>query len=272
MVPMNTLHALVMRCCFRCDHIMHGERGHSINDCPFPPSVQEQAGLDRSIWDTRLDGAGPSGKDAFLAKQAVRQQGKVLGATYVTTASSRPYTCPGVPRPVHVLSRFGPGLHAISVPDTSRESLTTIADLASSMRTQTKSMSAMQLQMDDMLRTIRPQQLLAMSVPKPLVSAAKVAQIFDDAPEGYVRGGVALDNETELSFSPSDWERLIRPLNSSGGLQGVLAQQAAWTRDPWFCWCVPPTTIFMGVHMWMDVRRCGFIRLLLLKCRGWETG
>ena len=125
--------------------------------------------------------------------------------------SSQPYTRPGVPRPVHVLSRFWPRLHAISVPDTSRESLTTIADLASSMRTQTESMLAMQLQMDDMLRTIRPQQLLTMSIPKPSVSVAKVAQIFDDTPVGYVRGGVALDNETELFFSPSDWERLITP-------------------------------------------------------------
>ena len=42
------------------------------------------------------------------------------------------------------------------------------------------------------------------SVPKPSVSAAKMAQIFDDAPVGYVRGGVALDNETEVFFSPSD--------------------------------------------------------------------
>jgi len=157
---------------------MHSEGGHGINDCPFPPSAQEQAGLDRSVWDTRWDCARPSGKDAFLAKQAARQQGTAPGATYVTTDSSRPYTLPGVPRPVHVVSRFGPGLHAISVSDTSRESLTTIADLASSMRSQTESMSAMQLQMDDMLRTIRLQQLLTMSVPKPLVSAAKVAQIF----------------------------------------------------------------------------------------------
>ena len=53
----------------------------------------------------------------------------------------------------------------------------------------------MQLQMDDMV----PQQLLAMSVPKHSVSAAKVAQIFDDAPVGCVRGGVALDNETRSS-------------------------------------------------------------------------
>ena len=64
-------------------------------------------------------------------------------------------------------------------------------------------MSAMQLQMDDMLRTIRPQQLLTMSVPKPSVSAAKVAQIFDDALVGYVRGGVALDNETTRLNSSS---------------------------------------------------------------------
>jgi len=189
MVPMNTLHALVMRCCFRCDHPMHGEGGHGITNCKHAPSVEEQAGLDRSVWGTRWGGAGPSGKDAFLAKQLARQQGTALGATYVTTASSQPYTCPGVPRPVHVLSRFGPGLHAISVPDTSRELLTTVADLASSMRTQTKSMSAMQLQMDDILHTICPQQLLTMSVPKPSVSAAKVAQIFDEALVGHVRGG-----------------------------------------------------------------------------------
>jgi len=92
--------------------------------------------------------------------------------------------------------------------------MTTIADLASSMRTQTESMSAMQLQMDYMLRTIHPQQLLTMSVPKPSVSVAKVAQIFDDAPVGYVREDVVLDNETELFFSLSDWERLIMPLDS----------------------------------------------------------
>jgi len=77
------------------------------------------------------------------------------------------------------------------------------------MRTETESMSAVQLQMDDMLRTIRPQQLLTMSVPKSSVSAAKVAQIFDDAPVGDVRGGVALDNETEFFFSPSDTGRLL---------------------------------------------------------------
>jgi hypothetical protein len=250
MVPMNTLHALVMRCCFRCDHTMHGEGGHGINDCPFLPSVQEQAGLDRSIWDTRWDGAGPSGKDAFLAKQAARQQGTVPGATYVTTASSRPYTRPGVPRPLHVLSRFGPGLHAISVQDTSRESLTTIADLASSMRTQTESMSAMQLQMDQILCTIRPQQLLTMSVPKPSVSAAKVAQIFDDVPVGYVRGGVALDNETELFFSPSDWERLITPLEqlgrSSGGTGAVGGVD---TRPMVLLACAPDDYIHGGIYV-----------------------
>jgi len=135
---------------------MHGEGGHGINDCKHAPSVQEQAGLDHSTWDTRWGGAGPSGKDAFLAKQFARQHGTALGATYVTTASFQPYTHPGVLHPVHVLSSFGPGLHAISVPDTSRESLTTIADFTSLMRTQTKLMSAMQLQIDDMLRTIRP--------------------------------------------------------------------------------------------------------------------
>jgi len=60
------------------------------------------------------------------------------------------------------------------------------------MRTQTESIAAMQLQMDAMLRTIQPPQLLTMSVPTPPVSAAKVAQIVDEAPVGYVRGGVAL--------------------------------------------------------------------------------
>ena len=85
---------------------MHGEGGHGINDCPFAPSVQELAGLDRSVWDTRWNGAGPSGKEAFLARQAARQQGTAPGATYVTTTSSRPYTRPGVPCPVHVVSHF----------------------------------------------------------------------------------------------------------------------------------------------------------------------
>ena len=48
------------------------------------------------------------------------------------------------------------------------------------MRTQTesKSMSVMHLQIDDMLRTFRPQQLLTMSVPKPSVSATKVAHVL----------------------------------------------------------------------------------------------
>jgi len=141
MVPMSTLNSLVLRCCFRCDHSMHGEGGRGITDCKHAPSVQEQAGLDRSVWGTRWGGAGPSGKDAFLAKQLAGQQGTAPGATYVTSASSQPYTRAGVPRPVHVLSSFGPGLHAISVPDTSRESLTKISDLASSMHTQTDSTS-----------------------------------------------------------------------------------------------------------------------------------
>jgi len=68
MVPMNTLHALVLRCCFRYNHPMHGEGGHGIN----APSVEEEAGLDRSVWGTRWGGAGTCGKDAFLAKQLAR--------------------------------------------------------------------------------------------------------------------------------------------------------------------------------------------------------
>jgi len=69
---------------------MRGEGGHGITDCPFVPSAQELAGLDRRVWDTRWNGAGPLGKEAFLAKQAARQQGTDPGATYVTTASSWP--------------------------------------------------------------------------------------------------------------------------------------------------------------------------------------
>jgi len=252
MVPMNALHALVMRCCFRCDHPMHGEGGHCINNCKHAPSVQEQAGLDRSTRDTRWGGAGPSGKDAFLAKQVACQQGTVPVATYVTTASSQPYTCPGVPHPVHVLSSFGPGLHAISVSDTSRESLTTISDLASSMRTQTESMLTMQLQIDDAtsdgLRTIHPQQLLTMSVPEPSVSAAKVAQIFDEAQVGYVRGGVAL--ETKLFFSPSDWERLITPLEQLGWASGGNgAAGGVDTRPMVLLACAPDDYIHGGTYV-----------------------
>jgi len=249
-VPMNALHALVMRCCFHCDHPMHCEGGHSINNCKFTPCVKEQAGLDHSIWDTRWGGAGPSGKDAFLATQAARQQGTAPGAIYVTTTSSQPYTRPGVPHPVHVLSSFGQGLHAISVPDTLRESLTTIADLASLMLTQTESMSAMQPQMDDILLTIHPQQLLTMSVPKPSVSAAKVAQIFDNTPVGYVRGGVALDNETKLFFSPSDWERLITPLEQLGQSPGGTgAADGVDTRPMVLLACAPNDYIHGGTYV-----------------------
>ena len=114
MVPMNVLHALVMRCCFRFDHPMHCVGGHGINNCNHVPLVQEQVGLDRSRWDTRWGGAGPSGKDTFSAKQTACQQGTVPGATYVTAVSSQPYTRPGVPGPVHVLFSFWTGLHAIS--------------------------------------------------------------------------------------------------------------------------------------------------------------
>jgi len=53
----------------------------------------------------------------------------------------------------------------------------------------------MQLQMDDMLRTIHPHQLLTMSVTKPSVSTAKVAQICDDAPAGYVNKTRAKNGE-----------------------------------------------------------------------------
>jgi len=66
--PMNALHALAVRCYFRCDHLMFGVGGHSITNCKHAPSVQELAGLDRSTSDTRWGSAGPSGKDAFLAK------------------------------------------------------------------------------------------------------------------------------------------------------------------------------------------------------------
>jgi len=111
-------------------------------------------------------------------------------------------------------------------------------------------MSAMQLQMDDILRTIRPQQLLTMSVPKPSASAAKVAQIFDDAPVGYVRGGVALDNETELFFSLSDRERLITPLEqlrrSPGGTGAVGGVD---TRPMVLLACAPNDYIHGGTYV-----------------------
>jgi len=118
------------------------------------------------------------------------------------------------------------------------------------MRAQTESMSAMQLQMDDMLRTIRPQQVLTMSVPKPSVSAAKVAQIFDDAPVGYVRGGVALDNKTELFFSPSDWECLITPLEQLGRSPGGTgAVGGVDTRSMVLLGCAPDDYIHGGTYV-----------------------
>ena len=110
-----------------------------------------------------------------------------------------------------------------------------------------------------------------MSVPKHSVSAAKVAQIFDDAPVGCVRGGVALDNETKLFFCPSDWERLIMPLEQLGLSSRGIAAGGVDTRPMVLLACAPNDYIH-GVHMWMAVHRCGFIQLPLLKCQGWETG
>ena len=152
LVPMNTLNALVMCCCFRCDHPMQGEDGHGIRDCKHAPRGRTDRygswclgyalGQCRPIWKRRL----PCQSTCLPAGNSSE------GATYVTSASSHPYTRPSVPRPVHVLPGFGPGLRAISVPDTSRASLTTLSDLASLMRTQTEAMAAMQLQMDNMAR------------------------------------------------------------------------------------------------------------------------
>jgi len=88
LVPMNTLHVTVMRCCFRCNHPMHGNDSHGIHDCKHAPSVEEQASMDCSVWGTRWGGAGTSGKDDFLVKQLVWQPGAVSGATYITSASS----------------------------------------------------------------------------------------------------------------------------------------------------------------------------------------
>jgi len=49
---------------------LNGKAGHGICDCDLQPSVEEQAGMDRSVWGTRWGGAGPSGKDTYLAKLA----------------------------------------------------------------------------------------------------------------------------------------------------------------------------------------------------------
>jgi len=111
-------------------------------------------------------------------------------------------------------------------------------------------MAGMQLQMDDMLRTIRPAQLLTMSVPKPSASVAKVAQIFDILQVGYVRGGVGLDNETDLFFSPSDWECLITTLDqfgcSSGGTGAVGSVD---TRPMVLLACAPDHYIHGGTYV-----------------------
>ena len=148
--------------------------------------------------------------------------GYAPGATYVTTtASSQPYTRPRVPRPVHVVSRFGPGLHAISVSDTSRESLTTMADLASSLRIQTESMCAMQLQMDDMLPPFVSN--TSLPCPKPSVSAVKVAQIFDgrsvgaDAPisNSAVSNSVRANGASKSARTERPRERSVRANGAS---------------------------------------------------------
>jgi len=95
---------------------------------------------------------------------------------------SKPYIRPSVPRRLHALSgSLGPGLHVISVPDTSQASLTAIFDLTSLVRIQSESVVSLQRQMDTVLRTVRPQHLRTMSVQTPQVSANTVAQVFDAA-------------------------------------------------------------------------------------------
>ena len=89
-----------------------------------------------------------------------------------------------------------------------------------------------------------------MSVPIPSVSAAKVAQIFDDAPVGYLRGGVALDNETELFFSPSDWERLITFLEQLERVPGGTGAEAGVdTRPMVLLACAPDNYIYEGTYV-----------------------
>jgi len=251
---MNTLHALVMRCCFRGDHPMNqtldGKAGHGIRDCDLQPSVEEQAGMDRSVWVTRWGGTGPSGKDTYLVKLA-RQQRVDLGATYVTSTSSQPYTHPGVPGPLNVLSgSVGPGLHAIPVPDTSPASLMTISNLTSMMCIQTESMDVMQLQVDTMIHTVRPQHLLTISVPTPPVSADTVSQIYNETPVGYVRGGVLFDNEAELFFLPSDCERLTTPLENLGQVSGGRGAAGGEDTSPLVLLaCVPDDYIHGGTYV-----------------------
>ena len=98
--------------------------------------------MDLSVWYTRWGGAGPSGKDTYLAKIA-RHPGTAPGATYVTSMPSKPYIRPSVPRRLHALSgSLGPGLHVISVPDTSQASLMAISDLTSLVRIQSESIAA----------------------------------------------------------------------------------------------------------------------------------
>ena len=128
------------------------------------------------------------------------------------------------------------------------------------MRTQTEAMVAMQLQMDIMSRTFRPQQLLTISVPKPPVSAAKAVQIFNEALVGYVRGGVALnetklfflpsDYETKLFFLPSDWERLTTPIENLGQASGGTgAASGVDTRRMVLLVCAPSDYIHGGTYV-----------------------
>jgi len=89
-----------------------------------------------------------------------------------------------------------------------------------------------------------------MCVPKPSVRAAEVAQIFDEAPVGCVKRGMALDHETELFFSPLDWERLITSLEQLGWASGGTgAVGGVDTRPMVLLACAPYDYIHGGTYV-----------------------
>jgi len=111
-------------------------------------------------------------------------------------------------------------------------------------------------------RTFRPQQLLTMSVSESPVSTAKVAQIFDEAPVGYVRGGVALDNKTEHFFSPADWERLTTPIEHLGRASGGSGPAGGVDTRPMVLLACAPNDYIHGGTYHLKITRVSICRLI----------
>jgi len=142
--PMHNLRALITRYCFQCNMLTNGppisKNGklyfvRTIAGCPFAPSSQKLAKMDRSSWDSRCFGDGNSNMAAHkVLVGATKSTSYVVwpgAASSSSPAAAGPYVRLGI-------NNRGLGLHVIQVPDTSTTSLEQIQRLTATVRAEEK--------------------------------------------------------------------------------------------------------------------------------------